>query len=152
MEEKENHNIIDQKRSVRLPPSPPRASRTLYARDLNRTPPSNSDSAGAVDVAEVPADDEPPALTRGTIHRPRGSILPTSINPADDGTLGCCGFRCNPRLISFFTKTSIAVLIMGFCFIKLWYDNGCECSDDSAVYVSMLSSVLSFFIGHSIRQ
>lgn len=146
MEEKEDNKIIiDQKRAVRLPPSPPRASRTLYTQDLNRTPPGNSGN-------ESPNSNEPPPLTRSTTHRPRGSILPTSNIPGDDDTLGCCGFRCNPRLISFFTKTTIAVLIMSFCFIKLWYNNECECSDDSAVYVSMLSSVLSFFIGHSIRQ
>jgi hypothetical protein len=124
-------NPTDNKRSTRLPrhsangDSPPRASHDLHGISENI-----------------------PELTRGTVHNPRASTIINMPEEPANTDIYCCGVRSNPRFVSFFTKTTISILILGFCFLKLWNQPQCSCSDETAVYVSILSSVLSFFIGH----
>lgn len=61
----------------------------------------------------------------------------------------CC--RLPPKLIGFFVKVSICVFVLAFSMFKLATADPCPCADDSAVYISLISSILSYFVGQHTK-
>lgn len=82
------------------------------------------------------------------INVPISEILHSTNEAAYTG-IKCCG--AHPKLIGFFVKVSICVLVMGFSMYKLGTGEPCPCSDDSSVYISLISSILSYFVGQHTR-
>jgi hypothetical protein len=73
------------------------------------------------------------------------------IERLPDSNIMCLGKHTNPKLIGFAVKVIISILILSFSFFKLHYTAPCDCSDDNVVYVSLISSILSFWTGQHIK-
>jgi len=92
--------------------------------------------------------DHPTMRDSVAINVPISEILHSTNEAAYTG-IKCCGIH--PKLIGFFVKVSICVLVMGFSMYKLGTGEPCPCSDDSSVYISLISSILSYFVGQHTR-
>lgn len=74
-----------------------------------------------------------------------------NLNISRDGML-CCGNKTHPRMLSFSVKVGISLMILGFSMYKLYKQEPCDCADDSVVYVSLITSILSVWTGVSLTR
>ena len=64
----------------------------------------------------------------------------------------CCGNLTNTRLLSFSVKVSISVMILSFSMFKLWKSPKCDCNEDSAIYISLIASIMSAWLGAGVSS
>ncbi len=85
--------------------------------------------------------------------QPRESVI-LNIRPEDlpKTDVMCCGGKVNPRLLSFSVKVSISIFVLGFSMYKLYRAPQCGCSEDSVVYVSLITSILSVWVGANVGK
>ena len=95
----------------------------------------------------LPLPPIPPRRAR-TVLAARDSIqVNIPIDELPDSNLRCCGKEQSPKLLSFWVKVSITVFVLGFCMYKLHYSAPCDCSQEDTVYISLISSILSYWLG-----
>lgn len=84
---------------------------------------------------------------------PRQSvIIPIDQLSINESKLLCCNMKTDSKMLSFFVKVMISTFILSFCFFKLHYIEACNCNDDSIVYISIMSSILSFWTGQYVQK
>ena len=83
---------------------------------------------------------------------PRDSIIlnvsPDQL-PATD--LNCCIGKINPKLLSFSIRVFISIMVLSFSMYKLWLKPSCDCDNDNVVYVSLITSILSIWLGSAVK-
>jgi hypothetical protein len=84
---------------------------------------------------------------------PRESVI-LNIRPEDLSRSNslCCGRETNPRMLSFTVKVLISIMVLGFSMYKLYKQLPCDCADDSVVYVSLITSILSVWTGATFAR
>jgi hypothetical protein len=84
---------------------------------------------------------------------PRESVI-LNIRPEDISRSSslCCGRQTDPRMLSFSVKVAISLMVLGFSMYKLYKQAPCDCADDSVVYVSLITSILSVWTGASLAR
>ena len=103
-------------------------------------------------LADVELDTKhrPPPLQRRprNLPVPRDSIrIDIPLEDLPDADLRCCGMSQSPKLLSFWVKVFVTIFVLGFCMYKLHKSVPCDCSQEDTVYISLISSILSFWLG-----
>ena len=75
----------------------------------------------------------------------RPSIAPVVDEP--DDYVKCCGCKYSKYCLNFSVRFFITLLIIGFSFYKLITEDDCS---TEAVYISLITSLISFWIGYNI--
>lgn len=86
-------------------------------------------------------------------HEPRHSVL----DPRDSGGSGggeveevkCMCLKCSKLMLNYSMRIIISMSIIGFSFYKLLTKLTC---DGEAVYISLLTSILSFWLGVKVGK
>lgn len=78
--------------------------------------------------------------------------LSIPIEDLPDRSIQCCDRKTNPKMLSFFVKVFVSLLVLCFSMYKLWLKPSCDCENDAVVYVSLITSILSVWIGVTVGK
>lgn len=96
-------------------------------------------------IRQIELAPHPPELTRGNVYYDTSNL--EDVVPNRYYTF-CLGHQTDRKLLFFSVQVIISIFVLGFSFYKLSQTKECPtCEDTGAVYISLISSVLAYYIG-----